>query len=90
MKKEMTINKRTQMSMVNMMITPIAEIYSKVMGMKFNNADVLHILQVQIALLLLLLPVEFNAFYHFSMLLWFALSLLQCRYLGSKFASDDG
>ena len=89
MKKELTINKSTQFSMINTLISPIADIYSKMMGVKFNTIDTLRILQTQIALFMLLLPVHFNAIYHPTILLWFAFSLYQCKYLNEKFPDND-
>ena len=89
MKKELTINKATLFSLKSLIVSPVADIYSKIMGVKFNTADTLRILQVQTALLMLLLPVHFNPMYHIAMLLWFAVSLYQCKYLNNKFTNDD-
>ena len=46
MKKDMTINKGNQISVVDALVAPIAAIYSRIMGVKFNSTDTLHILQV--------------------------------------------
>jgi hypothetical protein len=89
MKKDMTINKGNQISVVDALVAPIAAIYSRIMGVKFNSTDTLHILQVQATLLMLLLPVEFNGLYHPAMLLWFGFSLYQCKYLNEKFPAAD-
>ena len=89
MKKEMTMSKTVQFSLINTFLSPIAGVYSKIMGVKFNTIDTLRILQVQVVLLLLLLPIRAHVIYHAAMLLWFALSLYKCKYLNGKFKELD-
>jgi hypothetical protein len=89
MKKEIAMNKTVQFSLVNTFLTPIAGVYSRIMGVNFNTTDTLRILQVQVALLLLLLPIKAHEIYYAAMLLWFALSLYKCKYLNNKFKELD-
>ncbi len=88
MKKEMTFSK-TQLPIIHMLVVPVMEIYSKIIGVKFSIVDTLHILQVQISLFLLLIPVDAPIIYSIAIFLWFVVSLYQCKYMNEKFNIND-
>ncbi len=65
-------------------VVSLASFYSRLLEMHVTPLQTLHLLHAQLAFFLMLLPFEFSVLVRALFVLWFALSVCQCRRAGLK------
>ena len=67
----------------------LAEVYSGMLGEDLTVKQTLHLLNAQLAVASLLLPVSSHPLYYVVALAWFVLALLGCRHAMANLLHED-